>query len=156
MNLSKLDAILDKKLGSDWHTWEIETVSLEIGAKLDDLTVIKLVILKSLQEHPDIILNDADYFLRFVEVANGNVPDPHHADIPTSLEIDFALREMEAILGDKAEKTPVIKNIIKYVVKEEGHGQICSPILSKYSDVSILKTEKTEVYEQYASEMGGK
>lgn len=155
MLLSKLDDMLDIKLGDNWHEWEMETLSLEIGAQFDELTVIKIVILKALQEHPDIILNDADYWMRFVEVANGNIPDPHHHDIPTSLEQDFALREAEHILGDRMKPTYMLKNVTNYVINNEGHGKAYSPILAKYCGKSYVNTETTKAYEIYASDLKG-
>ena len=153
MKLSKLDDMLDQKLGNDWHEWEIETLSMEIGALLDDKTVTKVIVLKTLQEHPDLILNDADYFLKFVEVANNNLADPHHADIPTSLELDFALRELEHILGDRMKKTSMLRNVVRYVVNNEGHGKMASDILAKYGESAKVPTEFENAYEQYASDM---
>lgn len=153
MLLSKLDDMLDAKLGADWHEWEMETLSLEIGAQFDELTVVKIVILKALQEHPDIVLHDVDYWLRFVEVANGNVPDPHHHDIPTSLEQDFALREAEHILGDRMQKTGMLKNVTRYIINNEGHGKAYSPILAKYCQSEQVQVETTKAYEMYASDM---
>lgn len=153
MKLSKLDDLLDAKLGDDWHEWEIETLSLEIGAMFNDENVVQIIILKSLQEHPDIILNDADYFLRFVEVANGHLPDPHHHDIPTSIEVDFALRELEHILGDRMQKTSMLSNVIRYVLNNEGHGKAASLLLAKYSGMPYVSTEFRSAYEVYAKDM---
>ena len=157
MNLSKLDDILDKKLGDDWHLWEIETISMEIGAVLDELSFLKVLILKGLQEHPDITLNDADYFLRFIEIANGEVPDPHYHDIPSSLELLFALSELEHILGT-VEKTNCLSNVTRYVLNNEGHGQAYHPLLSKYSGEPLVTNEKTKAGEEYLAHMksGGK
>lgn len=153
MILSRLDDILDKKLGDDWHEWEPETLSYELGAEFDAESLVKIVILKSLQSHPEIVLDDADYFLRFIEVANGNLPDPHHHDIPTTLELDFALRELEHILGDRMEKTSAIKHAIKYIVRDEGHGKYASKLLAKYSGESFTQTDFTKAYDEYAKDM---
>ena len=153
MKLSKLDDMLDKKLGSNWHEWELETISLEIGILLDDLTVLKIVMLKTLQSHPEMILNDADYFLRFVEVANNNISDPHHADMPTSLELDFALKELEHILGKEMHETNMIRNVVKYTINQEGHGVCASNTLAKYGNQPLVKTEYSHAYEMYANEM---
>lgn len=153
MILSRLDDILDKKLGADWHEWEPETLSYELGAEFDPESLVKIVILKSLQSHPETILDDADYFLRLVEVANGNLPDPHHHDIPTSLELDFTLRELEHILGDNMIKTSAIKHAINYIVREEGHGKCASKLLAKYSGNSFTETDFTKAYDMYAKDM---
>lgn len=155
MILSKLDNILGQKLGADWHELELETISLEIGIKLDPLTIIKMMVLKALHDHPDVILNDADYFLRFVEIANGNVPDPHHHDIPTSLEVDFALKELSSILGDTMKPTNMLKNVVKYILNNEGHGKAHSETLARYAGCEQIQTETTKAYEMYASELRG-
>lgn len=156
MNLSKLDATLDKKLGPDWHTWEAETLSLEIGAKLDDLTFSQVIMLKSLQEHPDVILNDAEYFLRFVEVANGNVVDPHHHDIPTSLELAFAFQELWKILGrEQVKPNNCLSNVTRYVLNNEGHGQAYHSCLSIYSGRPLVTNEKSRAGDEYIAHMYG-
>ena len=155
MNLSKLNNLLKSKVGAEWSELEIETVSLEIGALFDDLSTVKVAALKSLLAHPDITLNDADYLLRFVEIANGNLPDPHHHDIPTSLELDFAIQELETILGDRMTKTNTLSNVIRYIVNDEGHGKIASPTLAKYSGKEQVTTEFTNAYSMYATEMRG-
>ena len=154
MNLSKFDAILDKKLSPEWHLLEIETLSLELGAILDDISFLKVVILKSLQEHPDIIMNDAEYLGRFIEIANGNVPDPHYTDIPTSLELVFALVEMEEILGTVG-NTPCLAEYTRYILNEEGHGEAYHPILSKFSGFVNVVNEKTKAANDYIAHMRG-
>ena len=154
MNLSRLDAMLDRKLGPDWHNWEVETLSMEIGALFDDITFVKILILKSLQEHPDIILNDAEYLLRFVEIANGNVPDPHHHDIPTSLELIFAFHELWAILGkDNVEVNACLANMARYIINEEGHGEAYHSCLSMYSGYPLVTNDKTKAGDKYIAEM---
>ena len=155
MNLSKLDSILDKKFGADWHEMEVETLSMMIGARFDDLTLLKVILLKTLQLHPATVLTDADYFMRFVEIANGNIPDPHHHDIPNSLELEFALREIGKILGDKAENTYCISNVTRYILNDEGHGEAYTPILSKYSGMALVESSKTQAADEYVSHMYG-
>lgn len=154
MNLSTLDDMLDKKLGADWHLMEVETLSLTIGALFDDLTLLKVMMLKTLQESPGVILNDAEYMLRLVEIANGNVPDPHHHDIPNGLELVYALSEMEHILGEFT-NTTCIKELTKYVIREEGHGESYHPLLSKYSDLPLVTSDKTKAAEDYIKHMQG-
>lgn len=156
MNLSKLNAILTKKLGNDWHSLEIETLSLEIGALFDDITVVKMAVLKSIMDHPDIILNDAEYFLRFIEVANHNVPDPHHHDIPTSLELIWAIQELWSILGrDNVKVNGCLSNVTRYVLNNEGHGEAYHKCLSVYSGYPLVTNGKTKAGDDYISSMQG-
>lgn len=150
MNLSKLNELLNKKLGNEWHLLEIETLSMMIGAKFDDITFVKAILLKTLQLHPATIITDADYFLRFVEIANGNVPDPHHHDIPSSLELIFAMQELFKILGeDNVDKTNCLSNVIRYVINDEGHGEAYHGCLSKYSGKPLVTNDKTKAADEY-------
>ena len=154
MNLSMFDAILDKKLGPEWHLMEIETLSLVLGAVLDDISFLKVVILKTLQEHPEKIIGDAEYLGRFVEIANGNVPDPQHTDVPTSLELLFALHELKKILGD-VPITTCLSEYTRYILKDEGHGDAYHPCLSEYSGYPLVKDKKTEAGDKYLAHMYG-
>lgn len=157
MILSRLDAMLDKKLGDDWHLLEMETLSLIIGAQFDEITIIKIVMLKALQEHPHTILNDADYFLRFVEVANGNVADPHHHDIPSSLELVWAFHELWKILGkDQVPTNNCLSNVTRYILNDEGHGEAYCPCLSLYSGRPLVTNEKSKASTEYVKYMESK
>ena len=156
MILSKLDAVLTKKLGADWNSLEIETISLEAGIVFDTLSLVKIAVIKSLKDHPDIILLDADYFLRFVEIANGNVPDPHHHDIPTSLELVWALHELRTILGSNSvEINACLSNVTRYVLNNEGHGEAYCKLLSMYSGYPLVRNAKTAAADEYISHMEG-
>jgi hypothetical protein len=154
MELSKLDKSLRRKFGDEWYYLEVETLSMELGAVLDPLSLLKIMILKVLEGHPETILDNADYLLRFIEIANGQVPDPHHADIPTSLEIVYALNQMIEVLGkDNVPKTNCISNMIRYVLRDEGHNSAYHPLLSEYGKMPAVKTEMTKAGEMYISGM---
>lgn len=154
MLLSKLDESLDKTLGPDWHFMELETISLELGARFDELSVVQIIMLKALQEHPDLVLGDADYFLRFVEVANGNAPDAHYADIPTSLELAFAFQEAWKILGkESVPQNDMLREVTGYVLDNEGHGEAFHTCLSEYSGRPLAKNERTKAGDLYIRAM---
>ena len=156
MMMSKLNTLLSRKLGEGWHELEIETISLELGALFDKLSVLKLIMLKTLMAHPENVLTDADYFLRFVEVANQEIPDPHHHDIPTSLELAWALSELVKILGsDKVRKNNMLSNVIRYVINNEGHGETYHRVLSVYSGEELITNEKTKACDEYLDHMMG-
>lgn len=157
MKLLKLETLLTQKFGWDWCHLETETLSLEIGALFDELTVAQISTLKAIHLHHDVLLHDADYFLRFVEVANGHLPDPHHHDIPTSLELDYALKQLEEICEFRKlemQKTNMFSNVILYVVNNEGHGSVATDTLAKYSGLPKVGVEFAHAYEKYASEIG--
>lgn len=159
MNLMKLEKLLTQKFGWDWCHLELETLSLEMGAMFDELARAQIAVLQAIHLHHEVILNDADYFLRFIEVANKNAPDPHHHDIPTTLELDYALRTLEDICEFrklKLEKTPMLKYVVQYVINNEGHGKAASEHLARYLGTRPVKTEFAHAYEQYASELGAK
>ena len=154
MILSKLSKTLDRKLGADWSDWEVETLSLEIGALLDELTFVKVLVLKGLRAHPDIILHDAEYLLRFIEIANNNVPDPHHHDIPTTLELIWAIQELWSILGkDSVEVNTCLSSVSRYIIDNEGHGDAYHACLSMYSGYPLVTDAKTKAGDEYIKEM---
>lgn len=152
MILSELKKALDKKFGDEWYTYEIETLSFELGALFDEKTVQKITVLMLAHTDPDILINDADYFLRFIEVANGHVVDAHYHDIPSSLEILYALQELKRIL-DEVPATPMLRNVTGYVINNEGHGEAFHPLLAEYSGKSLVKNEKTSAGNSYIIEM---
>jgi len=151
MILSELKKALDKKFGESWHELENETISLTLGAVFDEKTLLKIIMLKSIESHPDYFYLDADYFLRFVEVANGNIPDAHHHDIPTCLELVYALTELERLID--VEKSPMLSNVTRYIINNEGHGEAYHEILAKYSGVPFTKNEKTKAALMYIQGM---
>ncbi len=152
MKLSKLKSVLEKKYGDDWSDLEIETISMDLGAAFDMLTIAQFAILKTLKDDEFIIANDADYFNRFIEVANGYTPDPHYHDIPNSLELAFALTEWEKLTGSLP-KTKCVKLMSGYILDNEGHGHAYHDCLSSVSGRSMLNDDKTEACNRYLAHM---
>ncbi len=149
MLLSKLDNKL-QRFGDYWDL-EIETISLELGAEFDNKTLASVSVLMGLRRNAQLVLEDPDFFLRFIEVANGNSPDAGYHDIPTSLELLFALSELEIIGGDV--HTDLIRETIVYILNDEGHGEAYHPLFAKYSDMPFINNEKTRAGKLYIKAM---
>ena len=132
MILSVLNKSLESKFGADWTEYEIETLSFELGALFDDKVLQQLYILKVVKDDLDIMLNDADYFLRFIEVANNELVDAHYHDIPSSLEVLYALVELKRLIGELP-VTDMITNVVGYILNNEGHGEAYHAVLATYS-----------------------
>lgn len=154
MNLSKLDKTLRRVLGDDWYNLEVETISMEIGIQLDMQTVVKIAVLKALESNVDSVLENCDYMLRFIEVANGNLPDPHHHDIPSSLEFVWAIHELNEILGESnVVVNACLANTARYILMEEGHGEAFHKCLSKFSGYPLETNDKTKACDEYIQAM---
>lgn len=152
MILSELDKALTVKFGADWYEYETETLSIELGALFDEKTVQKITVLKVIHTDPELILNDADYFLRFVEVSNGHIVDAHYHDVPTSLELLYAIKELQRLLGE-VPKTDMLSNVTRYVLNNEGHGEAYHKILADYSGTPLVSNSKSEAGDLYISAM---
>lgn len=119
-NLSNLKTHLDGKYGEAWLDYEVETIaSEEPGVTIDQLEV-----LKSIEQNPRLILEDVLFFLHAVDVMNHNKVDFSTVPFPTSLELAWAIKEMNDIFGDASVLIPhssVVSNVVKYVLKHEGY-----------------------------------
>ena len=138
MNLSGLNTLLEKKFGPTWESLQIETLSLELGIFFDNETLAKFSVLKALKEDPEFFLNDAYRFLRFTEVVNGHPVDPEYMPWPNSMELAFAIFELNKIVKD-FKVTPAIKEVCFYLLKDEG---IVDPI-APFTFLSDKNFEKT-------------
>lgn len=124
--LSKLKATLDKRYGPDWPELSVETISLDLGHVLTPVMVSQLMVLRTLGEHPEKFVNDASYFLRFVEAANAHEVDPSVAYMPNVLELAWGLTELKRILP-QAELSNAIKAVCSYILRDEGFGSAPPP-----------------------------
>jgi len=124
--LSKLKATLDKRYGPDWPELSVETISLDLGHALTPVMVSQLMVLRTLGKHPEKFLNDASYFLRFVEAANAHAVDPSTVYMPNVLELSWGLVELLRILPG-AELSNAIKTICSYILRDEGFGSAPPP-----------------------------
>jgi len=125
--LSKLKDTLDKRYGSDWPELSVETISLDLGSVLTPTMISQLMVLRTLGKHPEKFLNDASYFLRFVEAANAHPVDPSVAYMPNALELSWGLTELNRILP--GELSPAIWTICSYILRDEGFGSAPDPFI---------------------------
>lgn len=146
MNILKLHEALARKYGDYWD-YEIETLSIDMGAVFDEMAFGKIATLISLNKNPDHFTHYADYFLRFVEVANDESPDELMMHLPTSLDLVWALTVLDEM--GKGEVTDCIKGIVDYILDEEGHGEAFHPILAKYSTKQGVTTRRTRAATTY-------
>ena len=132
MHLAPLDHIysnLNRLFGTDiWLDWEIETIALELKMPLDDLTQDKIKLLQVLKLRPELFFEDMMFFLYSVEVINNIVADFDYVPMPTSLELAYALFEIEKLSGKKptSEDKALIDTIV-YFLREEGYSHPIPP-----------------------------
>lgn len=156
--LSKLKATLDKRYGPDWPELSIESISLDLGTVLTPVMISQLMVLRTLGKHPEKFLNDASYFLRFVEAANAHVVDPAVAYMPNVLELSWGLTELHRILpGDVSN---AIQVICSYILKDEGFGSAPPPFefvtgLDNPAETAEQKESRAKAIRLYAMAMEG-
>ena len=118
MRLKELRDLIETKLDSDWFELEPETIQHELA--LSDLDFDKLHILLALALHPELFVNNGLFFLHCVDVLNNNVADFRSVPIPTSLEIAWAIKEIEETADQCLGFSHSVKHVITYILKQEG------------------------------------
>jgi len=114
-----LDRIFGKHV---WQTFELETISLELGYALDELSRDKLNVLQIALQNPAAFFEDVLFFLHAVHVINNNVADFDTVPLPTSLEIAYAHHQMRKLLPEQQYGSGVQKTI-KYILDHEGYSE---------------------------------
>lgn len=124
--LSKLKKKLQERYGEEWFNIEPETVSLDLGIILTPIMLSQIYILKALALEPTRFQDDASYFLRFVEAANGHFIDPTVSYMPNSLELAWGLYELKKIWPE-LQFGNAIKVISHYILQDEGYPGTVPP-----------------------------
>lgn len=119
-----------------WENLEIETIGLELGLALDELTRDKLNLLQLACLHPEVFYTDVLFFLHTVNVVNNNIADFETFPLPSSLEIAYAHTEMKHLFKDKAYSSGVLKTV-KYILDHEGYSEPVWP----FSEMGIMSEE---------------
>jgi hypothetical protein len=126
MSLAPIDAIatnLDRIFGKGkWENYELETISLELGFALDELSRDKLNVLQIVMQTPEAYFEDVLFYLHAVEVINNNIADFDKFPLPTSLEIAYAHVEMRKLFPAPTYSNGILKTI-KYILDHEGYSE---------------------------------
>jgi hypothetical protein len=126
MSLAPIDAIvknLDRIFGKGkWENYELETISLELGFGLDELSRDKLNVLQIVIQTPEAYFEDVLFFLHAVGVINNNVANFETFPLPTSLEMAYAHVEMRKLFPSHPYGNGVLKTV-KYILDQEGYSE---------------------------------
>lgn len=124
--LIDIKTMLDKDYGDMWPDLETETLIHDLESKglayttgLTDLVEI----LKCIEVKPDLLFDDVLFFLHSVDAINGNAVHFDFIPVPTSLELAWAVYQIELVLGDVKKILPLsgpIKTAVTYILKGEG------------------------------------
>ena len=153
---------LNRLFGSEeWLSYEPETISLHLGVKLDDLTLDKVEVIRTLLVDPD-VQNDATFILHATDAINNQVADFDHMPVPTSLELAYyihAVRELMTAAGREFKLTPALKSVAWYILTEEGYSEPVAPFDFVEAE-SLVKGQnaadtaaKKQAIEQYVEHM---
>lgn len=125
--VSELKHYLDTNYGDAWPDFEPETIVSELeqaGIKYTDVLNDSIELLRCVETNPDLVFTDVLFFLHAVDVFNGDKAQFTHIPMPTSLELAWAIEELEEIFGEAKKilhlSTP-ISHVVTYVLKQEGY-----------------------------------
>lgn len=127
--ISNIKMTLDRLFGVDtWKNWEPETITLELGMVLDELTLDKINVLKVLAHDPRIFYTDMAFLLHATDVMNNLVADFERLPAPTSLELAFALVDVAKVVqaAPLSEDESLI-DTLAFFLREEGYSEPVYP-----------------------------
>lgn len=125
--ISHIRTQLDRIFGSsEWVDWELETISLDLGLLLDELTRDKIKLLQVMAQKPTLFFEDALFFLYATDVINNKVADFEHAPAPNSLELAYAIFEAHQ-LGLPRPDMSSIAEVVAYILRQEGYSEPVAP-----------------------------
>lgn len=129
-SLATIYGNLNRIFGSEeWLSYEPETFSLHLGVKLDELTLDKIEVVRTLLVDHD-VQNDATFILHATDVVNNQVADFAHVPVPTSLELAYyihAVKELMEASGRRFEVTGALRSVSWYILNEEGYSEPLAP-----------------------------
>lgn len=112
--------------GAPWFTLETETILLALGTS-SRLLREKISLLKVIGFEPELFFSDPMFFLHATEVMNNTVANFEFIPVPTSLEIAFAIVEIEKIVGELLPFKKGIQLTIQHILTQEGYSITPSP-----------------------------
>lgn len=126
---SDLKAYLDSNLGDGWVELEPETVVSEIlaktGIEYTGALTDKVELIRCLEINPNVLFEDALFFLHAVDVLNGELASfSSYIPMPTSLELAWGIEELKTIFGEAKKILPMastIRHVVEYILRQEGY-----------------------------------
>jgi hypothetical protein len=131
---------LDRMFGEHaWDNFELETISLELGIGLDELTQDKICVIQTLNQSIGMFSGDVLFFLHAVNVINNNIADFDTFPMPTSLEIAYAYTEVVDTFnkGTTLTLSSAVKKTVAYILNHEGYSEPVAP----FNQMGIVATD---------------
>lgn len=141
--ISELKKFIVDKLGNDWCSLELETISYELGYVFPEVFRDKLLCLKLLAVRPESFYTDLMAFVFSVETINDNQVDFGHIPFLTSLEIVYAILEVQKVVTSSFDFSEEIENYINLVLTEEGFSKVPSE-LNMLKDLKLTPGQTNE------------
>ena len=164
VSLLTLYTSLNRLFGQEkWLSYEPETLSLHIGVRLDDLTLDKIEVVRTLLVSPE-VQDNASFLLHAVDVVNNHVADFEHTPMPTSLELAYYIVALkEPLTASKRPYKPgsALRAIATYLLTEDGFSEPLEPF--EFLGAGVLKSGQTsgdtaakrQAIDQYIEHMRG-
>lgn len=123
ISVSGLATLLGSKFGKqDWSKFEPETICLELDS-FDAMLVEKFRVLQGFSSGVSQALESPEFVLWSAQVMNGEPASFDSIELPTSLELAWMIMESQKlaiIFGEKLEVPEEFKEVVWYVLNEEG------------------------------------
>lgn len=157
IKIGDLKKILESKFGEDWFYLEPETIEYEFrtnGIEVSKLLNDKICLLICLYSNPYLIYENSLFFIHAVEVINNNIAEFDHFPFPTSLELAWAIKELEELLEINLENVNSVSAIVHYMLRHEGFKHP-TKFFDKFLDVNVehLEPNKEKAIEMYLDGM---
>lgn len=113
---------MDRIFGKDlWREYDLESISLDLNLVMDELLRDKITLLQILEHDSDLFYSDVLFFLHATEVMNNKVADFESLPYPNSLEIAYAIHEMQRTFPGEFQYP--VKKAVTYLLKDEGYSE---------------------------------
>lgn len=126
-DLATIKKNLDRLFGSEWPTYELETISLELGFAFPELLKDKISVLQLMTRDPDLFTEDVAFFVHAVAVMNNHVADFDHFNLPSSLEIAYAILLHRYLFPDHVVYGSGVTKTVAYILNLEGYSEAITP-----------------------------
>ena len=147
LSLFHLAVLLDTKLGADtWALLQPETIMIELDC-YEPILIEKLRVLQVLVGGVMAAISKPEFLFWMAAVANGEFAEFERIQIPSSLELAWALVEAKRISAlFKESWTPSIelKTVVEYVLNEDGFSTAPPPFEFLGPEFVLLKPGQTE------------
>lgn len=129
--ISKLKVAFDNTFGKDnWFDLEVETITMTMDLEFSDLLHDKIYVLKIICGNPKLFYEDLAFTLYSTDVINNKSAEFDSIPSITSLELAYAIVEMNRVVSSLGQAPTYNTSFIKavtYILRGEGFSKVIPP-----------------------------